>query len=113
VVVWEILNEKSFDQFTPLGMNLPRLFLSREKAETAAMCVAKLAHRYNVEETQSSATHDEGFNDQEIAWWNSGPRLAVHRTDDTTFYCCGDPEWDGRDRRGTAYGWIKKREVIE
>jgi hypothetical protein len=113
VIVWEILSEKAFDRWAPLGKDMPRLFLSREKAERVAINVAKVAHRYNVEETQAMATHEEGYNDQEIAWWNSGPMLTVHRTDDTTFYCCGNPEWDGRDRRGAAYGWIKSREVIE
>lgn len=113
--VWEIINENSFGMFSPLvPRNLVRLYVNREKAEEAVSSIVKLAHKYSVEETIRDQESGLGnLTKKELAWWKSGPPITTHRTEDTTFYCCGEHDWDSRDRRGAAYGWIKRREVVE
>lgn len=115
--IWEIVNEREFSSgsmFAP--RKLPRFYLSREKAEVAAHKIAVKAHADRLKDVLDRVDDEEDgeeFDDDEKAWWRSKPAMSVHRTEKDTFYCCGDPQWDSRDRRGIAYGWVSRREVVE
>lgn len=115
-VVWEIVNANAFYRGGAfMDRDAPRFYLSREKAEAAAQEIASRAHEDNIEDHTSrfeDPEYGDCYTQEERAWWLSSPPLTVHKTESKTFYCCGDPEWDSRDRRGEAYGWVARREVV-
>jgi hypothetical protein len=116
--VWEILNEGKLGRWEGFwARDAPRFYLSREAAEAVCLPPMEEAHKKQIKFFLSDVEHYEDpleiFDQEDIDFWKNNPPLLVHRTDTFTFYGCGDPEADSRDYQCAAYGWIKRREVVE
>lgn len=123
--LWRIVpNHDCFDTLNPGTKETdfkptPRFkywyFKTREMAEKAALPVVEKCHRDYVKERAAyskTAMGREEFDEDEQKWWQSKPKLNLHRTKRYTVFLCGEGTWDSRDRRGRNYGCIERIKVL-